>query len=262
MATEPTNPVGGEDTGEPILEADAEVAADDQQQAEPQFDDDGNPIDEPEEDEEFELDDDLKLTVPKTAAQKLRELKEGNLRQADYTRKTQELADQRKAFDTERQTIGDATQQELTLFAQASTLGQRLAAYQQVDWNAWNAKAQADYDLDEQAKISSAWMDYQQLKDRHGNAVGQLRQMETERRSKTQQETAKRIEEGRVELARDIGWNDDKKAKLTDYALAKGLSRDDLADLLGLHRALGSSLLGLAHYVRWIARAGRIEVVT
>jgi hypothetical protein len=226
MSTDATNPVDGEDTAPATLDPDTEV--DTEGQPEPLFDEDGNPIEEPPEDEEVELDEDLKLKVPKDQAQKVRE---AMLRQADYTRKTQELAEQRKAFDTERQNISNATNEELAAFSQASNLGQRLAAFQQVDWNAWNARAQANFDYDEQAKIQAAWMDYQQVKDSHANALGTLRNLQDQRVSAAQQEAAKRIEEGRQVLAKDIGWNDELKAKLTDFALGQGLSREDLGDL-------------------------------
>src|SRR6476646_10025915 len=115
MDTETTNPVGGEDTASATLGEDTGVGAEGQTDDQ-QFDDDGNPIAQPEEEEEVELDD-LKLKVPKTAAEKLKALQEGNLRQADYTRKTQELAEQRKAFETERQTVQQASQAEIDALA-------------------------------------------------------------------------------------------------------------------------------------------------
>lgn len=227
MSTDATNPVDGEDTASATLDPGTEVETEGQDQTdEIELDEYGNPI-EPE-DEEVELDDDLKLKVPKDQAQKVRE---AMLRQADYTRKTQELAEQRRAFDNERQNIAGATQQELAVFAQASNLGQQLAAFQRIDWNAWNAQAQANYDYDEQAKIQAAWMNYQQVKDAHAGAMGALQNLQNQRVSASQQETAKRVEEGRQVLAKEIGWTDELKAKLTDYALGQGLSRDDLSDL-------------------------------
>jgi hypothetical protein len=226
MSTDATNPVGGEDTvEETTLDPGTEVETEGQETDDLELDEDGNPIED--EDEEVDLDD-LKLKVPKDQAQKVRE---ALLRQADYTRKTQELAEQRKAFDGERQNITQATQQELAVFAQASNLGQRLATFQRIDWNAWNQQAQANFDYDEQAKIQAAWMEYQQVKDAHANAMGTLGNLQNQRVSAAQQEIAKRVEEGRQVLVKDIGWNDELKAKLTDYALAQGLSRDDLGDL-------------------------------
>lgn len=190
---------------------------------EPEVDEDGNPIEEEEEEEEIDLDDDLKLKVPKTAAQKLKELKEGSLRQADYTRKTQELAEQRKAFDAERNTVYQSTQEELQAYATAQSLAQQLASYQRVDWNAWE-----DQDPFEAQK---GWRTFQQMKDAHQGAINKLSFLAQQRQAAAQQESAKRIGEGRQALEHEIGWNDELKAKLTDYALGMGLSRDDLSDL-------------------------------
>lgn len=230
MSTDPTTPVDGEDTAPPTLDLDAEVDTQlvEEEAPEPELDEDGNPIEE-DPDEEVDIADDLKLKVPKTEAQKVRE---ALLRQADYTRKTQELAEQRKTFESERQNIAQATQQELAVFAQASNLGQQLAAFQRVDWQAWSNQAQANYDYDEQAKIQSAWMNYQQLKESHTQALGTLQQLQNQRVSTAQQETAKRIEEGRAALVKDIPkWNDTHKAKLVDFAAEYGFTRDELADI-------------------------------
>lgn len=83
----PTNPVEGEDnaTATPVNTQEVET-----EQLEPQYDADGNEI--PDE-EEVEIDPELKLKLSKAEAQKL---KDAMLRQADYTRKTQELSQQRE----------------------------------------------------------------------------------------------------------------------------------------------------------------------
>jgi len=222
MAQEPaTNPVEGEDTAATTLPENPEVENEGQIETETLYDDDGNPIEaEPPEDEEVELDADLKLKVPKDQAQKVRE---ALLRQADYTRKTQELAEQRRAFEADRQNIQQATQEELGAFAQAAALGQQIAQYQKIDWAAWN-----DNDPFEAQK---AFMQFQQVKDAHQEAMNQLSHYQRQRVSRAQQESAQRIEQGRQQLEREIGWNDELKARLTDYALGMGLSREDLSDL-------------------------------
>jgi len=214
MDTE-TNPVEVEDTVETTLPEDAEVAAEETEQ-EPELDEDGNPIDT---DEEIDLDD-LKLKVPKDQAQKVRE---AMLRQADYTRKTQELAESRRAFDTERAQIYQSTQAELNAFAETQNIGRQLAAYQQTNWQAW---AQED-----PFAAQEHFMHFQTLKDAHQGAMNQLAFLHQQRQAAAKQETDSRIGEGRQVLEREIGWNDTLKASLTDYALGMGLSRDDLSDL-------------------------------
>ena len=153
MSTDPTTLVGGEDTAPATLDPDAEVETQfiegDQPTDEPELDEDGEPIEE-DEDEEVDLDDELKLRVPKSEAQKVRE---AVLRQADYTRKTQELAEQRRTFDSERQNISQATQQELAVFAQATALGQQVAQYQGRNFAQELAWANQNYDYDRAGQI-------------------------------------------------------------------------------------------------------------
>jgi hypothetical protein len=223
MDTDATSPVDGgdtsvEDTAEVNTEVETEGLEPDQQ-----FDDDGNPIEEPDEDEEVDLDD-LKIKVSKDVAAKLKELKEGNLRQADYTKKTQEAAELRKALEAERNNLRETSDAELGAAAQATAIAQQIQAYQKVDWNAWN-----DQDPFEAQK---AFMQFQQLKDAQQQALGRLQHLRNERLSTAQQEAAKRMEEGRRTLSRDIpGWNDDTKAKLIGFAAEYGFSRDELDDL-------------------------------
>jgi hypothetical protein len=102
-------PEGDEPTSEP-----AEKAADaDQADKEPSLfgdDEDGetkDASDKADEDFEVALPDGSKLT-----GKELKELKEGQLRQADYTRKTQEIARNREALEAEAQRV---TQQETQL---------------------------------------------------------------------------------------------------------------------------------------------------
>jgi hypothetical protein len=218
METDTTSPVDGGDTSEEIAEVEAEVETEGQ---EPELVEDGNPIEEPDEDEELELDDDLKLKVPKSQAQKVRE---AMLRQADYTKKTQELADRRKAFEAEQQQLSSATQAELNTYAVAQSVAAQIQQFQNVDWDKWH-----DTDPFEAAKASSQ---YQRLIVTHQQAMGQLQHLRGQRLSHAQQETAKRIEEGRTNLAKDIpGWNDDLKAKLIGFAAEHGFSQDELSDL-------------------------------
>jgi len=211
-----TNPVEVEDTAAATPDVEQEVES---QETEPQFDEDGNPIEEPEEDEEVDVDG-IKLKVPKSQAEKLRA---GVLMQADYTRKTQELADNRRAFDTERQQIYQSTQEELNAFAETQSIGKQLAAYQNTNWQAWT---QTD-----PFEAQEHFMHFQQLKDAYQGATNKLAFLSNQRQAAAQQETATRIGEGRQVLEREIGWNEPLKAKLTDYALSRGLSRDDLSDL-------------------------------
>jgi len=212
MDEETTNPAETETV-------DAEVEAE-VQETEPQFDDDGNPIeDQAEDEEEIDLDDESKLKLPKSLAEKVRK---GLMLNADYTRKTQELAEQRKAFETERQAITQADEHEINARGNLAMLDQQIAQYAKVDWRAWN-----DNDPFEAQK---AFQQYQLLKDAKTETTNYLSALRTERTSKEQQETAKRLEEGRSTIVSHIPeWSPTYSAKLfSDAQKIFGLTSSDL----------------------------------
>ncbi len=188
-----------------------------------ELDDYGNPVEPPEpEDEEIDLDDEVKVRVPKDQAQKVRE---ALLRQQDYTKKTTEVAEARKALAAERQMLHQSSQAELDTYAQAKSLEANLQAYAQVDWRTYMAtdpvNAQADH------------IEYQQARDAYQASLQRLSGLRQQRLSHAQQETAKRLEEGRASLARDVpDWSDARKSTLVDMAANDfGFDRDEIGDL-------------------------------
>ena len=214
---ETTNQVVAEDT------AVATLANDDGVTQDVLTDDDGNPIETPEEDDEIELDGDVKLKLPKSQAEIARQ---HLLRQADYTRKTQELAEARKAFDAERQSLQSADEQELTARANIALIDRQIAQYANVNW------AQA-FDNDP-FEAQKAFAQYQLLQQGKQQAQSFLDQTSRERTERQQQEIAKRVQEGAAELARDIpGWSPDLSAKLQDFGSKNfGLSKDDFDNIV------------------------------
>jgi len=208
-----TNPVEGEDKAEVILPDAQEVDPDGR--ADPTPDEEGDAPD-PAEEEEIEHDGKT-YVVPKA-------LKPLLLMQADYTRKTQEVAEQRRAVMAERQALHQTSQAELDAYSRATTIGEQLARFQQIDWRAW-------HDSDPFA-ASAATSEYNMLRDQHQQALGQLAQMRGQRNFLAQQDTARRVEAGRAALAKDIpGWSEDLKARLIGFAAGYGFSRDELDDL-------------------------------
>jgi hypothetical protein len=210
MDIETTNPAEGEDNAEAILPEAQEV--------EPQAIDNETDSagDAPEESEEIEHDG-RKYLVP-------RALKPLLLMQADYTRKTQEIAEQRRAVTAEREALQQTSQAELDSYARATTLAQQLAQYQRIDWRAW-------HDSDPFA-AAAATSEYQMLRDAHGQALAQLSQLNGQRTFLAQQDIARRMETGRAALTKDIpGWSEDLKARLIAFAAGYGFSRDELDDL-------------------------------
>lgn len=200
-----TNPVDGADTSE--LDTGTETQEVELETTEePQFDDDGNEIIPVVEDEEIELDGGLKIKVPKDAAEAA---KAHLLRQADYTRKTQEVAEARKALEAERATVYQASAAELTARAQIVAFDQQIANFGNVDWDAWEEN--------DPFEAQKGWRQFQTLQQQRGQLAGQLSQHVQQRTIEQQRATAKRVDEGLAVLSRDIkGWSPQLAATLKD----------------------------------------------
>lgn len=154
------------------------------------------------------------------------ELKDGYLMQSDYTRKTQEVAEQRKAIEAQEAEIKNRAQvseQELNARAELLVINQRLQEYQQVDWNAWQ-------DEDPFA-AQKGWIEFQQLERRAGHTWQSLQTAEQQRSETAKQEVAKRIQETREFAAKEIkGWSPEVDAKIIDFATKDmGISTEILA---------------------------------
>ncbi len=194
------------------------------QETEPQFDDDGNPIEDQAEDEE-EIDlGDIKLTLAKSQAEALRL---STMRMDDYTRKTQELAEQRKAIEAERQAVSQASTEELNARAHLIAITNQVSqldalAQQNGGWAQW---VRNDPFGAQEAKTSRDLLI--EAGQKTNNYSEHLKQQRT---LQEQQATAKLEEQGREAIAKAIpGWNAEKATKLmTDAKAHFGLTSDDL----------------------------------
>lgn len=145
-----------------------------------------------------------KYRVPKA-------LKPALMLNADYTRKTQELAELRRATEAERAQIHQANAQYVQTLAAVHSIDQQLQQFQQVDWSRLS-----EVDPSQAQKL---FMQYSQLKDARQQAVGQAQQMERQRAFEAQREAAKRSEEGNAVLKRDIpNWGPEVARQVMDFA--------------------------------------------
>lgn len=152
-------------------------------------------------------------------------LKDGILRQADYTRKTQELAETRKALETTLQRAEEVSQKERTLQAQIDVNAEAIAEYQKIDWQRW-------VEVDPQA-ANKARIAYDDLFRGQETIKAQLTEATNERLAMRQQETAKRLAEGQKVLAEQIpGWGKEKAEAILSFGQeAYGLSADELREI-------------------------------
>ena len=174
-----------------------------------QSDDDGA---EPEV-EEVEIDG-IMVALPKEAAEKARA---ALLRQADYTRKTQELAQQREqlqAAQQAREAQIEAERANIQSVAKVTAIDERLQQYANVDWQSLN---QSD-----PVTAQAQWFQYQQLRDARGQLVQQIQQHEAQRALREQQA----LQHAQEVLGREIkGWSPEYARELR--SIAKELGADD-----------------------------------
>lgn len=203
----------------------------------PQPQDDGQAQSQQDDDTEEVEHDGKKFRIPK-------ELKSALMMQADYTRKTQELAEQRRTAEAERTRFAQANQEHIQGVARLVAMDEQIEAFNKVDW-----KTLSDNDP---VQAQQAWMQFSQLKDARQQMAVQLQQQEQQRALEMQQVTAKQIEESQAVLARDIkGWSPQMAQQLTQFAAKEyGFQPQELAQVYDprvvklLHSAwMGSELM-------------------
>ncbi|NBV79042.1 MAG: hypothetical protein EBR62_04170 [Verrucomicrobia bacterium] len=221
MENDATNPVDVEDDAvldQPEVDADS-YSDGDTSEAET----DGAPEDEgqPEDDTE-EVDwEGAKYRIPKA-------LKPGLLMQADYTRKTQELAEQRRTVEQHAQALTQQAElQQATLEHRVNlrTVEQQLAQFQNTDWSAYSAQ----YGADATAAAMASW---QQYRDAKAELEGAIAKTETEARTISERTSANALAQADQVLSREIeGWSPQLVQTLAGYAAETfGITPQELRD--------------------------------
>ena len=174
---------------------------------------------------------------------KIDDLIKGSLRQADYTRKTQALAEQRKGMETaqqqytaESQAVQAERQQYINALSQIiQSSAQGLDQFARIDWEALKEEDHIEY-LSKKDEYREAQEKVQQ----HQFAMQQAQQ-----RQGVESEHQHRImlqQEHKALVDKHPDWADDDKrrelgSKLRDYAMSEGYSQEELSNLYD-HRAL------------------------
>ena len=173
-----------------------------------------------EEDAEDEIDG-VKLRGKKEL---LERIKSERLMQSDYTRKTQEVAEQRRAFEAERAQHQQVTQTYLREVAQIVATDERLNQFQKVDW-----QALSDSDPVQAQKL---YFEFQQLQGTRSQLQNSLTQRQQYDAMQAQQTTAKRLQEARAVVERDIkGWSPELQSKLVEAGKSNGYDAQELQNL-------------------------------
>ena len=188
--------------------AEAEVEtmpdADETEAPEVQLDDDGNPVEIDEDAEDYEHNGKV-YKVPK-------ELKEGSLRQQDYTRKTQEVAETRKALEAQQAAVAAQAEFVQTHAQEVAKFGAADTEYRQ--WEQWiadnpNEATPADYHKVQTLKEAAS---------RQYQALAQLQQQSA---AEAQRADATALTAMRETLAKDLpGYSPETESKIFTFATA------------------------------------------
>lgn len=128
-----------------------------------------------------------------------KEIKLALLRQADYTQKTQEVAEQRKSVEQLAQTVEQRQRVMLQTFDKAVELKEirnRLSQYEQIDWQSLAAN--------DPTQATQLHIAYQQLQREAQNKNGELQQASSQLQQLTEQERQHKLEEGEKYLKQQI----------------------------------------------------------
>lgn len=176
----------------------------------------GQPVEETEE-VEFEG---KKYVVPK-------EIKRGLLREADYTRSKQALADLRREFEGERESFTKTTAAERQILAE----GREVVA---LDWQIEQVKA-VDLVALQQRDPEQAQKLFWQLQQLQGVRDQKARELQgkiAQRQTETERESATRRQKALEVIARDVeGWSPELASTLSAFAMSPelGFTAQELA---------------------------------
>lgn len=198
----------------------AAAAAEDHDQAAEQHDDQSDEVsqEETEEDEEIEIGG-KKLAMPKSIAA---EIKAGTMRNADYTQKTQAVAEERRQVEAERASVRQQAEQQQQYIKELATvhaLDAQLEQFKQIDWM---AASREDPVGTQQLQIQ-----YQALQQQRAQAAEAVTQKQQQHALEEQRALATQYQEAEAFAQREIpGWNQETAQKLNSYAASQGIKVD------------------------------------
>lgn len=174
------------------------------------------------------------------------DLKANLMMQADYTRKTQEVAELRKAAEVEQEkaaSLFQSSQDFIQANAALMNIDSQLQQYQNVNWQ--------QLEQEDPIGAMSHWRQFQQLQGQRQQVAGYLQNAEHQRNANAEQEIANRLRQTAEFAQKEIpGWNNQLDAEITKFAEDSGFTQEQLKAAMNpqiykiLHRAmLGEKVL-------------------
>lgn len=153
--------------------------------------------------------------------------KNERLMQADYTRKTQEVAESRRALESREaqfQQTAQAHQAHIREVAQVVAIDDRLAQFSQVNW-----AALTDADPVQALKLHTEFTQLQANKEKLVNTLTQRQQQAAQQQ---QREHARQLMDARTVLQREIkGWSPELAGKLEEFGKTLGFDEQAMSSI-------------------------------
>ena len=204
-----------------------EVEDDDEDDGDEEEVDASSEADEEEASEQLELDLDTVIDLDGEQVT-LKELREGNLRQSDFTQKTQRLAEEAKAIQAERAAI----EEERKRYAQSlNQMKQMMEANveQEPDWDALFEQDPLEY-----VRLNKHWQDRKEARQQLAQEQEALHQRQA---AEMQQQHLQAIEAGKAELLEKIPeWRDPEVAsteskEISQFLLDRGYTPEAVSNV-------------------------------
>jgi len=229
-----TDRIGALFDGHPMQKASAPAPAEDTP-AEPQYDNPDQPA------VEAEAADEDGASAPEPTAAAMEEiefegerfavppkLKDALLRQSDYTKKTQEVAEQKRLVEFQRQQValaeserkfGELVRDQVT---QMSQLDSALKQYEALDWRNLSTDDMIRYKVE-----------IDQLKDRKASVERDVQGKHAQWQQEVQRAHADLLRQGMETVRKAIpGFSDATVAEIKDYALSEGYTPEEIGNIL------------------------------
>jgi hypothetical protein len=153
-------------------------------------------------------------------------LKEGVMKNADYTQKTQAVAERQRELEAYEQQIAQqaqATDAELDARASLKNLDVRIKPYADLTEQQW-----IQWEAEDPLAAQQGWRTYQMLHQDQNKAKEQLTTLQTQRAEAAKSADSIRFQET-DKFARSIpGWTPEVGPKIAEYAASRGIDRQTL----------------------------------
>lgn len=161
-----------------------------------------------------------KYSIPKP-------LKGGLMMQADYTRKTQEVAEQRRAIERQAQEFqqrAQASEQEIQAQGMLHFIDNEIKQLSAVNWD--------QFVNENPIEANKQWMRFQGLKDQRATIANDLSQRQSERQQEAERTTRQRLQATQDHAMKIPGWSPEMDLRIIEFAKSKGASEQEIANAM------------------------------